>query len=539
MTVTIPCHELPKDAFDIAFVGSGLAASFTTIRLVERLLEKPPPRPVRIVHIEQSGEFFTGIAYGRRSGTASLIITPLDEFLPPSEMPAFVAWMSKNASSLLDELRAYGGIRSEQWFERAERAVKDGEGNGFHIPRFFYGRYLTERVNTLLDMGRDRRVIEAYLVAAEATRLERRDRDGEYVLDLASTDERSGEGQVRSKQVVVAIGMPPTKQLFDGESAASTSALLIDDPYKPGMDQTLERIAAHVARADERPEILVIGANAGCLELLYGLTNVRAIDVKAPKVHVLSPQGRLPERYHALPEPRFVPTNLQALTTQSSVKAALVLEAAKRDVASAKREGISISDSLPMISRAVGALLPLLDTTERRAFAAFAGVEIGRLQRRAGDEYCDAADALARRDRLAIVAGKYGGLKPASNGVVVWYEDIATARPISFARPMSVVVNCSGPSAIRVPSTSRFIESVLKMGVFHATDAAGGLAVGNDMEATRGLYVNGPLLSGNIIADRPVWHVEHCGRIIQFSTLLAGHLATRLATELHEGDHAG
>lgn len=537
MSATIPYQELQGDAFDVAFVGSGLAASFTTIRLVGRLLEAPPPRPVRIVHIERSGEFYTGIAYGKRSGTASLIITPLDEFLPAAEIPAFVAWMRGNASSLLDELRAYGGLRSEQWHERAERAVKDGACNGFHIPRFFYGRYLTERVNTLLEMGRERGVVEAFLVAAEATRLERR--DGGYVLDLASPDGSPGEGKLTSKLVVVAIGMPPTKRLFDGENAAEANALLIDDPYEPGMDQTLERIAAHVARTDERPEILVIGANAGCLELLYGLTNVRAIDVKAPKVHVLSPQGRLPERYRALAEPRFVPTNLQALASQPSVKATLVVEAAKHDVAAAKREGVSISDSLPMISRAVGALLPLLDAAERRAFAAFAGVEIGRLQRRAGDEYCDAADALVDQDRLSVVAGRYGGVTPAPNGVVVWYEDATTKHPISFARPMSVVVNCSGPSAMAVPSASRFIDSVLKMGVFRATDAAGGLAVGDGMEATRGLYVNGPLLSGNIVADRPVWHVEHCGRIIQFSTLLAGHLAARLTEDLDRNRHAG
>jgi hypothetical protein len=43
------------------------------------------------------------------------------------------------------------------------------------------------------------------------------------------------------------------------------------------------------------------------------------------------------------------------------------------------------------------------------------------------------------------------------------------------------------------------------------------------------LYVMGPLLSGNLVEGRPVWHMEHCGRISSYGAELGRRLASELS----------
>jgi uncharacterized NAD(P)/FAD-binding protein YdhS len=54
------------------------------------------------------------------------------------------------------------------------------------------------------------------------------------------------------------------------------------------------------------------------------------------------------------------------------------------------------------------------------------------------------------------------------------------------------------------------------------------LLVNDEMEASPGLFVLGPLLAGNVVNGTAIWHVEHCGRISRFARDLAGILRERL-----------
>jgi hypothetical protein len=58
--------------------------------------------------------------------------------------------------------------------------------------------------------------------------------------------------------------------------------------------------------------------------------------------------------------------------------------------------------------------------------------------------------------------------------------------------------------------------------------SARGLEVDDTLQASENLYVVGPLMSGNVIAETPVWHMEHCGRIISYGGVLANILFDRL-----------
>ena len=58
--------------------------------------------------------------------------------------------------------------------------------------------------------------------------------------------------------------------------------------------------------------------------------------------------------------------------------------------------------------------------------------------------------------------------------------------------------------------------------------ASTGLLVNDEMEASPGLFVLGPLLAGNVVKGTPIWHVEHCGRISHCASELAEILNKRL-----------
>ena len=100
-------RDLSNEDIDIAFIGSGLSSTFTLIEYINQLEEMPSLKTshgndsVRIIMFEKDSWLWGGIPYGRRSGFTSLIITPLDEFLPESELSSFIEWMSENIDWLI------------------------------------------------------------------------------------------------------------------------------------------------------------------------------------------------------------------------------------------------------------------------------------------------------------------------------------------------------------------------------------------------------------------------------------------------------
>ena len=98
-------HELSTDNIDLALIGSGLSSTYTLIEYINQIQSNPfyknKKNPTKIVMFEKDSWLWGGIPYGQRSGYTTLIITPLDEFLPESELSPFVEWMSENIDWLI------------------------------------------------------------------------------------------------------------------------------------------------------------------------------------------------------------------------------------------------------------------------------------------------------------------------------------------------------------------------------------------------------------------------------------------------------
>jgi uncharacterized NAD(P)/FAD-binding protein YdhS len=305
--------------------------------------------------------------------------------------------------------------------------------------------------------------------------------------------------------------------------------VLVDDPFD-GMPGALDRIRERLDATPrgQVPRVVLIGANASTMDLLYQINDLDTPQVGETQFVVLSPRGELPGRVdETAAGSAFVPQHLGELAGRAQVDAVSIYEAAVSDIVAGRAAGRSTTDTLHPVSDGVRRLLPRLSPEQAAEFAGRWGAQIGRYQRRAGGEYCDVVEHLTRQGRITLVAGSFVGVGATDGGrAQVRYEQAGQVRTLD--EDVDVVVNCAGPAA-DLREASRFLPARLFAdGVCHPTRYGGGIAVDGSFAAAPGLYVMGPLLAGNVVNGSPIWHMEHCGRISAYGADLGADLARGL-----------
>jgi uncharacterized NAD(P)/FAD-binding protein YdhS len=514
------------EVYDVVFIGSGLSATYTTIRLLEELLVVPRALPVALATIERDEQFFAGIPYGNRSGTNALLITSMKDFIPSPERELFITWLNENRSWAFDEFRSKGGPLSQEWLRVNAEAIATGDWLDLYLPRYVFGLFLRHRVNDLLHRAAAAKVATHTTINAEVVNVARGGQ-GCYEVSISTGD------SISAAKVVLAIGMPvPLSQFSELRDRELTAACLIDDPYLPRVQVTLERIAKALEQRREPADVVLIGANASTMEMIFRLNDDHRIASRVRSFVVLAPQGSLPERL-VDPDPsiRFVPTNLRALATSTNLTAHGVFAAARQDVEAGTGQNLTISATLSPILSAMIELVNRLDTTEKLAFAGVWGTELGRYQRRAGTEYSDVVDTLLAHGRMQIVRGRFVGLgAETAEGVDIRCrptgENPESERLLDA--PVAIVINCSGAGSLAGAGAAGLVRNLVDGGLVAINPSGHGLVVDDLLQANDELFVVGPLMSGNVIANTAVWHMEHCGRIISYGGVLARTLASRL-----------
>jgi uncharacterized NAD(P)/FAD-binding protein YdhS len=309
---------------------------------------------------------------------------------------------------------------------------------------------------------------------------------------------------------------------------------LIEDLYVPSVRHNFDRIDDSIQRSGKRKiNVLVIGGNASTMEALYILNDSSIAQLRDASFFVISPSASLPERLvEPMPSACFAPENLLELPNHEGMTAETIYLAALRDLEACKAAGLSVTDTLAPISRAVVSAVRLLSRDEQLEFAGYWGAELGRHQRRAGGDYADVVSSLSAQGRLQLVAGKFVEISTVNSaGAAFSYEVDGAVR--EFDERMTVVVNCSGFCPLHEIGKDSLLDTIVRNGTCRATSWGRGLVVNDDMEANDGLFVMGPLLAGNVVRGFPIWHVEHCGRISAFSATLGRTLVSRLAATSH------
>ncbi|MGY2083163.1 FAD/NAD(P)-binding protein [Blastococcus sp. SYSU DS0539] len=506
-------------AHDLVFVGAGASTSYTLLALLRSLQERPAGAPLRIAVVERSPDPFTGVPYGRRAARTSLLITALRDFLPGPERALFVEWLGDNKDWVFEEFLAAEGPFSARWWARHEQAVQHDEFDLLYLPRYTFGEFLARRTREAIARAEAAGVATTEIVREDVVAIE----PAGHGYAIRCTD-RVLDGH----RVVLATGSAPVLPRLQQDLGAPT-AVFVDDPFAD-MGEAVDRIVAAVAGADgARPaHVAVIGANASTMDMLYQLNDAAVPGLGHTVFTVVSPSGQLPERLDERRAVRpFHPERLAALEEADAVDAAAVYRAAVADIAGGRAQGLSVSDTLPPISAAVGRVLRRLPEEETAEFADRWGVELGRHQRRAGWEYCEVVDRLSAENRLRLVAGSFVDLVAgAGDQVHVRYR--ADGELHRLPTPVDAVVNCAGPARSLRQAAPPLLSQLITSGVCRLTPSGGGIAVDSAMAAAPGLYVMGPLLAGNVVDGVPVWHMEHCGRISAFGTALGTDLARTL-----------
>ncbi len=422
-------ESLSSQEIDLAFIGAGLSSTYTLIEFVRQIENnKNIPncdddhKAYKIAVFEKDSWIWGGIPYGRRSSFTSLIITPLDEFLPEFEVNEFIDWMSLNFSWLIVPFKKNAGERSKQWLLESEEKIISGKSARIHIPRYFFG----------------------------------------ISLNL-----------IRNK-------------LSQNNSS----------------------------------KILIVGANASALELIYQITNLKGFDRFNISFSVIAPQGKLPGLFIKDKKTDFIAEELQNLSeSNDNLTADLILESLRKDLSYADENKYLISDTLPVFTQHVGKLVNLLTKEEKLKFISFHGVEIGRLQRRAGQEYIEPVKDLMKQKKLNIIKGKFISFVKENKSTMVEFKK--NNENISQQSRYDIVINCSGSSGLNNKNISPLLNQLKNSGLCTPTSSNHGFIVGDNFDVLPGLYINGPLLAGNVVGDMGIWHVEHCGRIISFAKKIA------------------
>lgn len=506
-------------SFDIAFVGSGISSSFTLLHLLRNLDQNHSELSLRIGIFEKSDEFITGLPYGERSGSSVLLITDLKSFIPEPERSLYINWLTKNKDALLREMARSGGHKTQEWLKKHASALEANQWDDLFIPRRFFGIYLTEQIDYLIQKNKEANKVSVEFIHADVQGLNK-SANRWTLVDDANRD-------YTAEKVVLGLGSLPTRLLWGNEPIVQQDDLMVvNEIYVQGLNNTIADIRKFL-EDKEKVNVAIIGANAGAVEILYRLVD-EGLGEFCDTFYFLSTHGVLPDSY--LDEEKlksFSPVNLLGLASASHISATDIYDATQKDIDAAEKMELGARSSVGVISGAIGNLLGKLDERELAIFAARYGNEIGRRQRCAGDHYIDTILDLKQAGKFQHIAGRFTDLvklEGNSAGYSLNYKATQTGHSESITKPISLVINCSGSMSLESEHAPKLLQTIMTKGWAQPNDSGVGFEVNDQLQTKGGLYVVGPMLGGNVIQSKAVWHVEHCGRIVWLSGLLAKEL---------------
>ncbi|MBC73620.1 MAG: hypothetical protein CMH47_15440 [Muricauda sp.] len=506
-----------KIPFNLVFIGSGISSTFTLYHTLKKLEKKEHGDTTRIAVVEKFETFHSGIPYGERSGSTTLLITSLKNFLPEPELSEFIEWLNENKQRLLDELKEQGGPLSLDWIQKHHHELENNQWEDLFIPRRFFGYYMNEKIGTIVQaLERQKRVSVSYIRGK--------------VIDLTRNDVAweihfKEQSPIFAEKAILAIGSLPSNYIWKRKKRfQKDNFLLINDPYKPRLSETIESIREFAFQSKEAINVSIIGANASGLEMLYQLNDHPDIKERINHFYMISTQGLLPDsKIDHTKLKQFKTVHLDGLNKKESLTASEIAEAVYQDLDLADNIQLGASSTVGIVSQKFGALLEKLDRDELEIFACHYGNQIGRRQRCAGEHYANVAKILKKKKQFTHIAGRFSDIIPNPSGYELAYTDKDNLHQ-TVGEPIHIVINCISGITFSHPNIPKLIASLVSKNMVRANESEIGIRVNNAFEAAEDLHVIGPLLAGNIIEGKAVWHVEHCGRIIAFSKMLSDFL---------------
>lgn len=515
-------HPATNRHFDLVFIGAGISSAYTLLNYLKMLESAQPTVPVKIAAFEKSGEFWTGVPYGKQTGSNPLLITSLREFIAQDdERRHFSEWLSENKDWVFQSAIPIKGKMMKKWWKEHAEEIAKGDWDDIFIPRRAFGLYLKNEVEMALHSAKEKGIIDYQLFTIQVDRVKLV--NGIYELSVSFS--QGSFQQITATKAVLAVGSPPNVGFWkDQEKIEKSGLAYIHNVYEPGMDQTLE-ILGNVAKKQEnsgKRGVLIIGSNASTLDTLFTFSNEETEENRVDHFYVLSPNASFPHKISRKPQVvDYQPENLNRLRKTGHFVSAQILEAVRMDVTDAERDGFNISDIFPEISKSMIACLDCLPMEEQERFVAKESIEIGKLQRRAGYEYLDVVEMLKSQGRLTMISGRFSHFVEMNGETAVFEYTKGREGDIEKLEiPVQLVINCAGFQDLSKPPKG-LISNLIEEGICQSNESRRGFVMNENFETNPNFYVMGPLVAGNVNKRIRVWHAESCTRIITLSRQLA------------------
>jgi uncharacterized NAD(P)/FAD-binding protein YdhS len=499
------------EAADILIIGSGIACTSTLVEVFKRLLDNPRPHhKLKITVIEKHEEFWLGVPYGSRSSLNALTITSISDFFTDeNERSLFFSWFKQNKNTLLTWYRINGGQSAEQWFERNKTTLETEDWKNLYMPRYICGKYQQDKFDKAFNKVKEKGLADLNLIHAEATDV--LPKNGGYEVTYETAEK--GISIISAGKVVLATGSAPIKDI---ELPADSNFTLINDLYSPGAIVNIKKLATVLSDNKDEADrnVLLVGSNASSIEFLYLLAGLPNVINLINNLVVISKSGLLP--YHIIKgtTDNYPADHLDRVKADGNYTIETLIEAAKKDINAAVKDGVII----PHIDKIIGytiQLLQPLSENDKKAFIGIYGMQLSNLFRRSGTDYKTGEGLLQEAQKLTLLKGAFSAIDK-DGGLQYITTDKAQIYPDKF----KVVINCTGANDLD-QSSSKLIHGLVHNHIARVNLSGKGFLVNEHFEAAPNLYVIGPLLGGNKNERIHFWHLENASRIMYLAPYLA------------------
>ena len=503
----------PKDVIDIMIIGGGLAGA-SLIQELTRIVSDLDLGPhVSILAVEKNGDFGGGLAYHKDVPLEFL----LNDQVRITGCQDFEDWLVANQSSWLTELSEHRSHATQQWLRGHKHAISRCDFSDLHIPRRVFGDF----VRAELDQARDhiRRLgCNLELRHDEVTEIAHEGSD-RFAVRLKHA------GVVRPSIVVLAVGAAPRPR----NTAFTDSDGYLDNFYSYDlcdMAIRLEGLLSNQPGAKRR--ILIKGGNATAAEFIFFLSFTPSLASLISELIVATPRGALLPSAAGTDSPPFVPSHLRKLSRRTNLTADALWLALESDFEYGADHGYTVLDNVDHTLEAFRESLNALPSNEQLRWVINYGDKQQDLVRRVPIEYFTAAQQFCRERKLRIERGKVTDITR-TRGSLFSVQIATDDGPRKVTTP--VIVDCTGFGSIS--STSDPLLS-------HLRDPSGfslsanptdkGFKLESTFEASRNLFVLGPLMTGFSGPGTHIWHLQNIRRIRELAGRVSSLISDRIMT---------
>ena len=499
-------------SYDVVLVGGGVSCAFTLMELISNIgIREHEGVTYKFAMIDEYGDFGCGVAYGPRSGGNARLINSLNEFLPDLLCPEFEQWFLDYINTCIVQDKVDSTSFEATFYERCGRdnlSMLEALG-GSYIPRRLFGRFVESRLASLLKKHQE--LVSVDFIVGSVDSVQRS--DGGFNLLVTSNHAH----QVYARAIILGIGTAPRERIKTDVKDTHLS-LFFHDAYACSLEKVISQCVSF-CRGKDNVRVCVVGANASSIEIFNHFVWEESLHTTSFEWNVISPSGQFPEPFDEAADVCFVPGNLQGLVDRNFVTADEILQSFTLDFYDAQRQNCTIEETYTAFTELVGKLVSGLSYEEKYKFANFHGNEIGKHVRRCGGSY--AINMNNPPDKFVVnnLEGKVAKVCVSSNQMLeVLYS---LNDDVFYLKDCDIVFNCGPSRLLTNEELPKLVRSLVDDFGCKITSSRRGIIVDDHFRASEKIYVNGPLLSGNVVAEKCIWHVEHVGRIFSIATEIA------------------